>query len=114
MTEENGGAQFSVALPPQRVRQMAHRHMLDRGFSIGSNLTGDTVEYNVVRQRKFPLRLLATSPDFYKVRLSIREEGEGRTRLTLSTTYRGQWQGVGREIERWIIEGLRGDPASGR
>ena len=115
MTKENGGAQFSVALPAHRVRQMAHRHMLDRGFSIGSDLTEDTVEYNVVRQRSFPLRLLATSPDFYKVRLSIREEGERRTHLTLRTTYKGQWEGVGREIERWIIEELRGAPvASGR
>ena len=115
MTKENGGAQFSVALPAHRVRQMAHRHMLDRGFSIGSNLTDDTVEYNVVRQRSFPLRLLATSPDFYKVRLSIREEGERGTHLTLRTTYRGQWQDVGQEIERWIIEELRGAPvASGR
>ena len=114
MTEENGGAEFSVALPPHEVRQMAHRHMLDRGFSIGSNLTEDTVEYNVVRQRSFPLRLLATPPDFYKVRLSIREEGQRRTRLTQRTTYRGQWQGVGPEIERWIVEELRGDPASGR
>jgi hypothetical protein len=117
MTEENGGAaEFSVALPPRIVRQMAHRHMLDRGFSIGSNHTDDTdtVEYNVVRQRRFPLRLLAISPDFYKVRLSIREEGERRTRLTLRTTYKGRWQGVGREIERWIVEELRGDPASGR
>src|SRR5215217_9594920 len=87
MTKENGGAEFSVALPAQRVRQMAHRHMLDRGFRIGSDLTEDTVEYNVVRQRSFPLRLLATSPDFYKVRLSIREEGERRTCLTLRTTY---------------------------
>ena len=112
MTEDNGGAEFSVALPAQRVRQMAHRHMLDRGFSIGSDLTEDTVEYNVVRQRSFPLRLLATPPDFYKVRLSIREEGQRRTRLTLRTTYRGQWQGVGREIERWIIEELKGAPAA--
>jgi hypothetical protein len=117
MTEENGeAAEFSVALPPRIVRQMAHRHMLDRGFSIGSNHTDDTdtVEYNVVRQRRFPLRLLAISPDFYKVRLSIREEGERRTRLTLRTTYKGRWQGVGREIERWIVEELRGDPASER
>ena len=114
MTEENGGAEFSVALPPRIVRQMAHRHMLDRGFSIGSNLTDDTVEYNVVRQRRFPLRLLAISPDFYKVRLSIREEGERRTRLTLKTTYKGRWQDIGREIERWIVEELRGDPASGQ
>src|SRR5215216_501923 len=56
-----------------------------------------------------------TSPDFYKVSLSIREKGQRRTRLTLRTTYRGQWQGVGPEIERWIIEELRGAPAaSGR
>lgn len=114
MTEENGGAEFSVALPPHTVRQMAHRHMLDRGFSIRSDLTEDTVEYNVVRRRRFPLRLLAISPDFYKVRLSIREEGERRTRLTLRTTYRGRWQDVGREIARWIIEELRGAPASER
>ncbi len=114
MTEGNGGAEFSVALPPQKVRQMAHRHMLNQGFSIGSNLTKDTVEYTVVRRRKFPLRLLAMSPNFYRVTLSIRGEGEGRTRLTLKTTHRGVWQGVRHEIEQWIIKELGGDPAGGR
>lgn len=114
MTEGNGGAEFSVALPPRTVRHRAHRQMLDRGCSIGPKLTEDTVEYNIVRRRKFPLRLLAIPPDFYKVRLSMREEGEGRTRLTVKTTHRGGWQGVRQEIERWIIEGLGGDPAGGR
>jgi hypothetical protein len=113
MTEENGGAEFWIALPPRRVREMAHRHMLDRGFSIGADLTEATVEYSVVRQRKFPLGLLAISPDFYRVRLSIREEGNARTRLTLMTTYKGRWEGVGQEIERWIIEELGGEPAGG-
>ena len=113
MTKENGGAEFWVALPPRRVREMAHRHMLDGGFSIGADLTEATVEYSLVRQRKFPLGLLATSPDFYRVRLSIREEGKGRTRLTLTTTYKGRWEGVGQEIERWIIEELGGEPAGG-
>ena len=112
MTEENGGAEFWVALPPRRVRVMAHRHMLDRGFTIGADLTEATVEYSVVRQRKFPLGL-AISPDFYRVRLSIREEGNGWTPLTLMTTCKGRWEGVGQEIERWIIEELGGEPAGG-
>ena len=114
MSEGNGGAEFSVGLPPREVRQMAHRHMLNQGFTIASNLTTDAVEYSVVRQRKLPLRLIGISPDFYRVRLSIREEGKGRTHLTLKTAHRGRWEGMRHEIEGWIIEELEGDPATGR
>jgi hypothetical protein len=112
MSEENGGAEFSVALPSQQVRQRAHRHMLDWGFSIGLRLTGELVEYQVVRRKKFPLNLLPSSADFYRVRLSMREEGKGRTRLTLKTAQKGGWPEVRHEITRWITEDLKGAPLS--
>jgi hypothetical protein len=112
MTEETGGTEFSVARPPQEVRQQAHRYMLDWGFSIGPNLTGETVEYRVVRRKKFPLILLPISPDFYRVRLTLREEGKGHTHLTLKTTQKGGWPEVRRELTRWIIEDLKGAPVS--
>ena len=112
MTEETGGAEFSVARPPQEVRQRAHRYMLDWGFSIGPNLTAETVEYRVVRRKKFPLILLPSSPDFYRVRLTLREEGKGHTLLTLKTTQKGGWPEVRHELTRWIIEDLKGAPVS--
>jgi hypothetical protein len=112
MSEENTGAEFSIALPSQQVRQRAHRYMLDWGFSIGSNLTGESVEYQVVRRKKFPLNLLPISADFYRVRLSMREEGKGRTRLTLKTAQKGRWPEVRHEIIRWITEDLKGAPLS--
>jgi hypothetical protein len=112
MTEGNGGSEFFVALPLREVRQRAHRYMLDWGFSIGSNLTGETVEYSVVRRKKFPLRLLGISPDFYRVRLSMREEGKEHTRLTVKTTQRGGWPEVRHEMTRWIVEELKGEPVS--
>jgi hypothetical protein len=112
MSEENTGAEFSIALPSQQVRQRAHRYMLDWGFSIGPNLTGESVEYQVVRRKKFPLNLLPISADFYRVRLSMREEGKGRTRLTLKTAQKGRWPEVRHEIIRWITEDLKGAPLS--
>ena len=112
MAEENGGAEFSVALPSQQVRQRAHRHMLDWGFRIRPSLTGESVEYQVVRRKKFPLTLLPSSADFYRVRLSLREEGKGGTRLTLKTAQKGGWPEVRHEITRWITEDLKGAPLS--
>ncbi len=42
------------------------------------------------------------APDFYRVRLSVRqeEEGEGFTRLSVRTSQRGGWPDVPREIEQ--------------
>jgi len=112
MTEEKGGAEYSIALPSQQVRQQAHRYMLDWGFSIGPNLAGESVEYQVVRRKKFPLNLLPSSADFYRVRLSLREEGKGGTRLTLKTAQKGGWPEVRYEKTRWINEDLKGAPVS--
>ena len=112
MAEENGGSEFSIARPPQEVRQWAHRYMLDWGFSIGLRLTGESVEYQVVRRKKFPLNLLPISADFYRVRLSMREERKGGTHLTLKTTQKGRWPEVRHEITRWITEDLKGAPLS--
>ena len=100
MTEENGGSDFSIDLPPREVLQRVDRYMLDWGFSIGlNNRTPSTAEYSVVRHKRFPLRLLVVSPDFYSVRLSIQEEGKRRTGLTVKTSHRGRWPDVEREIE---------------
>jgi len=111
MTEGNGGSDFLIDLPPQEVRQNVDRYMLDWGFSIGLNRTRDTIEYGVVRQKRFPVRLLATSPDFYRVRVSVREEETGGTRLTIKTLQRGsRWPNVHRELEQWIIDELGGTP----
>jgi len=109
MTEEDRGADFSIDLPLREVLRRVDRYMLDWGFNIGLDRTAGTAEYNVVRHKRFPLRLLARSPDFYRVRFSIREEGEGRTSLTVKTSQRGRWpEDVQDEIERWIIDELGG------
>ncbi len=108
--DKNGEMEFSIELPPREVRQRAHMYMLGHGFSIGANLTGTTVEYSMLRRKRFPLWLVAWSPDFYRVRLSIQAEGEGRTRLTLRVAQRGKWPDVRREMERWLTEGLGGTP----
>ena len=112
MTEGNGGADFSIDLPPREVLRRVDRYMLDWGFNIGLERTAGTAEYSVVRRKRFPLRLLARSPDFYRVRFSIREEGEGGgTSLTVKASQRGRWpEEVRDEIERWIIDELGGVP----
>jgi hypothetical protein len=114
MTEagNNGGTEFSIELPPREVRQRAHAYMLGQGFSIGPELMGNTVEYSMLRRKRFPLWLLGSSPDFYRVRLSIEAEGEGGTRLTVKTAQRGEWPDVRPEVERWLIESLGGTPVS--
>ena len=113
MTEGNGGADFSIDLPLREVLQRVDRYMLDWGFSIsvGPNRTASTAEYSIVRHKRFPLRLLARSPNFYRVRLSIEEVGERRTYLTVKTSQRGRWpDDVRHEIEQWIIDELGGTP----
>ena len=99
MTEGKGESDFSVDVPLREVLQKVDRYMLDRGFGIGLNCTSSTAEYSVVRHKRFPLRLLVVSPDFYSVRLSIQEEGKRRTGLTVKTSHRGRWPDVEREIE---------------
>jgi hypothetical protein len=111
MSEGDGGSDFSIDLPLREVLRRVDRYMLDWGFNIGLNRTAGTAEYGIVRHKRFPLRLLARSPDFYRVRFSIREEEEGRTRLTVKTSQRGRWpEDVRDEIERWIIDELGGVP----
>ena len=116
MSQGNGGADFSIDLPLREVLRRVDRYMLDWGFNIGLERTAGTAEYSVVRHKRFPLRLLARSPDFYRVRFSIREEGQGGTSLTVKTTQRGRWpEEVRDEIERWIIDELGGvtrDPSN--
>ena len=115
MSEESGGSGFSIDLPLREVLQRVDRYMLDWGFSIGLNRTAGTAEYSVVRHKRFPLRLLGSSPDFYRVRFSIREEGEGRTNLTVKTSQRGTWPAEARHtIEQWIIDELGGTPRDQR
>lgn len=110
MSVENGASEFSVALPSPEVRQKAHRYMLDRGFGIEANLTGDVVEYTALRPRRFLLRLVGTSPDFYRVSLSIRRQAKGRTHLIVKASKRGRWPEIRSEMERWIVEELGGEP----
>lgn len=113
MTEGNGGSEFLIDLSPQEVRQKVDRYMLDWGFSIGLNRTAGTTEYGVVRQKRFPARLLAISPDFYRVRVSIRKEETGGTRLTIKTLQKGRrWPDVQSELEQWIADELGGTPRS--
>ncbi len=94
---------------PREVLTRADTYMLRQGFSIGLNRTASTAEYTKLRRKGCLGRLLMLSPDFYRVRLSVREEQEeGRTRLTFKTSRKGNWPGVRHEIERWVAEELGG------
>ena len=112
MNEGDGGADFSIDLSLREVLGRLDRYMLDWGFNIGLNRAAGTAEYSVVRHKRFPLRLLARSSDFYRVRFSIREEeGGGGTSLRVKTSQRGRWpEDVRDQIERWIIDELGGVP----
>jgi hypothetical protein len=74
MTAENGGSNFLVALAPSEVFLRADRYMLNRGFSVSLNRSATSAEYTMFREKGFLGRLLMMSPDFYTVRLSVREE----------------------------------------
>ncbi len=112
MTERKGVSDFAVKLPPREVIARADAYMLSQGFSIRIDRTRDTADYVVFRRKGCLGRLLMMSPDFYRVRLSVRqeEEGEGFTRLSVRSSQKGRWPEVPREIERWIIEELEGTP----
>jgi hypothetical protein len=113
MTVEHRESDFLIDLPMRNLLQRLDRYMLDRRFIIEVNRTGGTAEYSVVRRKRFPYRLLRRSPDFYRVRFAIREEGEGRTHITLETWHRGRWpEDVQHEIEEWIIDELGGTLSS--
>ncbi len=114
MTERNGASDYAVNLPPREVIARADAYMLSRGFSIGIDRTRGTADYVLFRRKGCLGRLLMMSPDFYRVRLSVRqEEGEGFTRLSVRSSRKGRWPDVPREIERWIIEELGGTPEPG-
>ena len=113
MTERNGASDFAVKLAPREVLTRADAYMLSQGFSIRIDRTRDTADYVLFRRKGCLGRLLMMSPDFYRVRLSVRqeEEGEGFTRLSVRSSRKGGWPDVvPREIERWIIEELEGTP----
>jgi hypothetical protein len=110
MTEENGGRDFSVELAPREALTRTDTYMLRQGLSIGLNRTPTTAEYTMFRQKGCLGRLLGLSPDFYRVRLSVRREDEGHTRLTVKTSQKGKWPDIRPEIEQWITEELGGTP----
>jgi hypothetical protein len=112
MTAENGGSNFLVALAPSEVFLRADRYMLNRGFSVSLNRSATSAEYTMFREKGFLGRLLMMSPDFYTVRLSVRdEEGGGGTQLSVKTTQKGRWPELRSEIEQWITQELRGVPS---
>jgi|SRR5215207_1961132 len=114
MTERKGAADFAVKLAPREVLTRADAYMLSRGFGIGIDRTRGTAHYVVFRRKGCLGRLLMMSPDFYRVRLWVRqEEGEGFTRLAVRSWQKGRWPDVPREIEQWIIEELEGTPEPG-
>ncbi len=114
MTESNGASNFAVKLAPREVFTRADAYMLSRGFSIGIDRTRDTADYVVFRRKGCLGRLLMLSPDFYRVRISLREvEGEEFTRLSVKSSQKGRWPDMPREIEQWIIEELEGTPEPG-
>ena len=114
MSERNGASDFAVKLPPREVIARADAYMLSQEFGIGIDRTRDTADYIVFRRKGCLGRLLMMSPDFYRVRLSVRqEEGEGFTRLSVRTSRKGRWPNVPREIEQWIIGELEGTPEPG-
>jgi hypothetical protein len=114
MTERNGAADFAVNLAPREIFVRADAYMLSREFSIGIDRTRDTADYVVFRRKGCLSRLLMMSSDFYRVRLSVRqEEGEGFTRLSVKTLQKGRWPEDPSEIEHWIIEELGGTSRPG-
>jgi hypothetical protein len=114
MTEGDGASDFAVKLPPREVIARTDAYMLSRGFSIGIDRTRDTADYVLLRRKGCLGRLLLMSPDFYRVRLSVRqEEGEGFTHLSVRSSRKGRWPDLPREIERWITEELGGTPEPG-
>jgi hypothetical protein len=115
LTERNGAVAFAIKLLPLReVIARADAYTLSREFGIGIERTRDTTDYVVFRRKGCLDRLLMMSPDFYRVRLSVRqEEGEEFTRLSITTSRKGRWPDVPREIEQWIIEEIGGTPGAG-
>lgn len=112
MTEENRGSNFVVALAPREIFLRADRFMLDRGFSVGLNRTTNSAVYTMFREKRLLGRLLRMSSDFYRVRLSTREEEKGLTYLTVKISQKGRWPEVRSEIEQWITQALGGTPSS--
>ncbi len=111
MTDRNGASDFAVKLAPREVIARADTYMLSRGFGIGIDRTRDTADYVLFRRKGCLGRMLMMSPDFYRIRLSVRqEEGEGVTRLSVRSSQKGRWPDAPREIEHWIIEELGGTP----
>lgn len=114
MTERNGASDFGVKLAPREVIRRADAYMLSQGFSIGIDRTRDKADYVLFRRKGCLGRLLMMSPDFYRVRLSVRqEEGEEITRLSVRSSRKGRWPDVPRELEQWITEELGGTPRPG-
>lgn len=113
MTEEKtSGSNFLVELSPREVFQRTDRYMLDRGFSVGLNRTVNSAVYTLYREKRLLGRLLRMSPDFYRVRLSTREEEGGLTYLTVKISQKGHWPDVRPEIEQWITQALGGTSSS--
>jgi hypothetical protein len=114
MTEGKAASEFAVELAPREVLARADAYMLSRGFGIGIDRTRGTAHYVLFRRKGWLGRLLMMSPDFYRVRLWVRqEEGEGVTRLSVRSSQKGKWPDVPREVEQWVIEELEGTPEPG-
>ncbi len=114
MTERNGASDFAVNLAPREVIAKTDAYVLFRGFVIGIDRTRDTAGYVLFRRKGCLARMLLISPDFYRVRLSVRQEkGEGFMRLSVRSTRKSRWPDVPREIQQWIIEEPGGTPVSG-
>jgi hypothetical protein len=111
---------FLVERPPREVLDRAETHLWLRGFR--ASLSERTETAALFARTHAPRRgvlkrllnaLVGAAPaPVQKIRLLASEAGEGRTRLTVLESRRGEgpdeWARVETELERWVLEELGG------
>ena len=111
---------FLVERPPREVLDRAETHLWLRGFRASLSERTDTAALFArthAPRRGLLKRLLnalvgAAPTPVQKIRLLASEAGEGRTRLTVLESRRGEgpeeWAHAETELERWVVEELGG------
>jgi hypothetical protein len=111
---------FLVERPPREVLDRAETHLWLGGFSasLGERTETAALFTRTHAPRRGLLKKLlnalvgAAPAPVQKIRLLASEAGEGRTRLTVLESRRGEvpdeWARVEAELERWVVEELGG------